>query len=53
MMSKAILKTAGYTNFFIRDTYFIDRDHNSVYVLVTLKKQSNLFVKFGRDGALV
>ncbi|PSB00312.1 hypothetical protein C6372_05065 [Bacillus halotolerans] len=31
MMSKAILKTAGITNFLIQDTYFIVEDSNSVY----------------------
>ncbi|MCY7789303.1 hypothetical protein MOE00_04700 [Bacillus inaquosorum] len=31
MMSKAILKTAGFTNFLIQDTYFIVEDSNSVY----------------------
>lgn len=31
MVSKAILKTAGYTNFLIQDTYFIVEDSNSVY----------------------
>ncbi|MBY8913749.1 hypothetical protein KY305_13475 [Bacillus sp. YC2] len=31
MMSKAILKTAGYTNFLIQDTYIRDEDSNSVY----------------------
>ncbi len=30
MMSKEILKTAGYTNFLIRVTYFIDKDRNQV-----------------------
>ncbi|MDL2028407.1 hypothetical protein OOZ25_03690 [Bacillus subtilis] len=30
-MSKAILKTAGFTNFLIQDTYFIVEDNNSVY----------------------
>ncbi|WGE37081.1 hypothetical protein [Bacillus stercoris] len=31
LMSKAILKTAGFTNFLIQNTYFIDEDSNSVY----------------------
>ncbi|KYD06758.1 hypothetical protein B4144_2138 [Bacillus atrophaeus] len=30
MMSKEILKTAGYTNFLIQVTYFIDKDRNQV-----------------------
>ncbi|CAI6271180.1 hypothetical protein EQZ01_10695 [Bacillus subtilis] len=30
-MSKTILKTAGFTNFLIQDTYFIVEDNNSVY----------------------
>ncbi|WP_116315975.1 hypothetical protein [Bacillus subtilis] len=31
LMSKAILKTAGFTNFLIQNAYFIDEESNSVY----------------------
>lgn len=31
MISKAILKTAGYINFLIQDTYIRYEDNNSVY----------------------